>query len=280
MALWDKIETSGNVEDRRGVGSGGIAISGIGGIILFLAFMFLGGQDNGVLDQILGQIAQQSTAPTSQPAEFRGEDSYEVFTQRVLGSNNETWSAIFQARGIAYREPRLVLFRGVTQSGCGVSSAAVGPHYCPVDSTIYLDETFFDDLKKRYGGSNSYVAQAYVISHEVAHHIQSLTGDMSTTLDAQQANPSDANALSVGLELQADCYAGIWMNSLSSEGVLQDREIEEALSAAAAVGDDRIQQQTSGEVNPETWTHGTSEQRMTWFKKGYTTGKVESCKSI
>lgn len=283
MAKWDDIESSGDVEDRRGMSPGGIAISGVGGLILFLAFMFLGGgQDASVLEQILGQAAQQQagTSQTTQPDEFKGADKYETFTSKVLGSNNDTWSGIFSALGRQYASPKLVLFRQLTQSGCGVASTSVGPHYCPEDQTIYLDETFFDELQKRFGGSSGDVAQAYVIAHEAGHHVQNQLGDMARIMDAQQTDPENANKYSEALELQADCYAGIWMNSLSSEGILRDGEIEQALSAAAAVGDDHIQRSTTGSVNPETWTHGSSEQRVKWFKDGYTSGKVESCKTF
>lgn len=283
MAKWDDIESSGDVEDRRGMSPGGIAISGVGGLILFLAFMFLGGgQDASVLERILGQAAQQQagTSQTTQPDEFKGADKYETFTSKVLGSNNDTWSGIFSALGRRYASPKLVLFRQLTQSGCGVASTSVGPHYCPEDQTIYLDETFFDELQKRFGGSSGDVAQAYVIAHEAGHHVQNQLGDMARIMDAQQTDPENANKYSEALELQADCYAGIWMNSLSSEGILHDGEIEQALSAAAAVGDDHIQRSTTGSVNPETWTHGSSEQRVKWFKDGYTSGKVESCKTF
>lgn len=283
MAKWDDLQGSGDVEDRRGMNPSGLVVSGVGGLLLFLAFMFLGGGDNGsVLEQILGQVAQQQqgTTQTEQPDEFKGADQYETFASKVLGSNNATWSGVFSAMGQQYTPPKLVLFRQVTQSGCGVASTAVGPHYCPEDRTIYLDETFFDELQKRYGGSSGDVAQAYVIAHEAGHHVQSQLGDMQRIMEAQQADPSNANQYSTALELQADCYAGIWMNSLSSNGILAEGEIEEALSAASAVGDDHIQKSTTGTTNPETWTHGSSEQRVKWFKKGYTTGKVDSCKTF
>lgn len=245
MALWDKIGSSGDVEDRRGMGSGGIALTGVGGLIVFLLFAFMGagtGQDGSVLEQILGQVAnQQSSQSVEQPAEFQGADEYETFTRKVLGSNNDTWQGIFAAQGATYTAPKLVLFRQLTQSACGAASSAVGPHYCPFDQTIYMDETFFDELQKRFGGSSGDVAQAYVISHEVGHHVQNVSGTMEQVQAAQQENPEAANDLSVRLELQADCYAGVWARSISQLGVFEsDQEIKEALSAAAAVGDDRI----------------------------------------
>lgn len=283
MALWDKIGSSGDVEDRRGMGTGGIAITSIGGLILFLAFAFLGGgtgQNGSVLEQILGQVAEQQPTTTSQPAEFQGADQYETFTKKVLGSNNDTWQAILAVQGVEYTPPKLVLFRDLTQSACGAASSAVGPHYCPYDQTIYMDETFFDELQRRFGGSSGDVAQAYVISHEVGHHVQNQLGTMEQVTQAQQDNPDQANALSEALELQADCYAGIWMHSLSAEGILQSGEIKQALSAAAAVGDDHIQKTETGTTNPETWTHGSSAQRTKWFTTGYNTGKMASCNTF
>lgn len=279
MAFWDKIGSSGNVEDRRGMGGGGLAISGITGLVLFLAFMFLGGQDTTVLDQLLGQVSQQqATQSGEQPPEFQGADDYEVFASKVLGSNNDTWRGIFDTRGASYQAPKLVLFRQVTQSGCGIASGAVGPHYCPNDQTIYLDETFFDELQKRFGGSSGDVAQAYVIAHEAAHHVQNLTGTMEQVMAAQQQGAGDANQLSVALELQADCYAGIWARSVSALGVFEnDQEIKEALSAAAAVGDDHVQETMQGRVTPENWTHGSSEQRVKWFTTGYKQPSVSAC---
>ena len=285
MALWDKIGSSGDVEDRRGMGSGGIALTGVGGMIVFLLFAFMGagtGQDGSVLEQILGQVAnQQSSQSVEQPAEFQGADEYETFTRKVLGSNNDTWQGIFAAQGATYTAPKLVLFRQLTQSACGAASSAAGPHYCPFDQTIYMDETFFDELQKRFGGSSGDVAQAYVISHEVGHHVQNVSGTMEQVQAAQQENPEAANDLSVRLELQADCYAGVWARSISQLGVFEsDLEIKEALSAAAAVGDDRIQEATQGRSTPETWTHGSSEQRVKWFSAGYNTGKAASCNTF
>lgn len=284
MALWDKIGSSGDVEDRRGMGTGGIAITSVGGLILFLAFAFLGGgtgQNGSVLEQILGQVAEQQPTTTSQPAEFQGADQYETFTKKVLGSNNDTWQAILAVQGVEYNPPKLVLFRDLTKSACGAASSAVGPHYCPYDQTIYMDETFFDELQRRFGGSSGDVAQAYVISHEVGHHVQNVTGTMGQVAAAQQDDPGAANELSVRLELQADCYAGIWARSLSQLGVFENPdEIKEALSAAAAVGDDRIQEATQGRSNPETWTHGSSAQRTKWFTTGYDTGKMASCNTF
>ena len=282
MALWDKIGSTGDVEDRRGMGAGGLALTGVGGLLVFLLFAFMGGgtgQNGSVLEQVLNQVAtQQSSQSAQQPAEFQGADQYETFTKKVLGSNNDTWSGIFAAQGQHYTPPRLVLFRQATQSGCGFASSAVGPHYCPEDQTIYLDETFFDELQRRYGGSSGDVAQAYVIAHEAGHHVQNLLGTMEKVDMSSGARGDGSGA--VELELQADCYAGIWMHSLSAEGILQPGEIKQALAATAAVGDDHIQKTETGLANPETWTHGSSAERTRWFTAGYNTGKLVSCNTF
>lgn len=269
MALWDKLGSAGNVVDRRGLGGavgGGI---GIAGVVIALALNYFGiAVDPGTVTNVLGQLNQGSVQRQDgvQPEEFRGEDSYEQFASTILGSTNETWRDIFSQNGETYPEPTLVLFRDGTQSACGGAVSQVGPHYCPADQTIYLDETFFDQLKA-LGGSNDDVAQAYVIAHEVGHHVQNVTGGLG----------GRSNAESVSTELQADCYAGLWANSIKHLGVFENGEIQEAISAAAAVGDDRIQQQSGQRVNPESWTHGSSEQRVGAFTTGYQTGNVSSC---
>ncbi|MBL8159083.1 neutral zinc metallopeptidase [Candidatus Saccharibacteria bacterium] len=276
MAYWDKITSRGNVEDRRSLGPGLIG-GGLGalGIIISLAVSLLGG-DPAVVQNALEQL--QTVPGQSQQAEsgeFAGEDSYETFATKVLGSNNELWNGIFSRNNLSYQEPRLVLFRGATSSGCGAATSAVGPHYCPADQTIYLDETFFDELKNRFGASGGDVAEAYVIAHEVGHHVQQQLGVMQ---EVQAAGNS--NEQSVRLELQADCFAGIWSRSVAKAGVLEPGEIREAIDAAEAVGDDRIQQKTQGQVSPETWTHGSSEQRATWFNRGYDSGAPTSCNTF
>ena len=275
MADWGKLGGSGNVEDRRGfspmaLGGGGL---GIVGVAIVLIFSLLGGGSS-ELDTILQQL-QQPTGVQQQSAEtnqFSGLDDYEQFTSTVLGSNNTVWREVFTANNKQYKEPRLVLFRSVTQSGCGIATSDVGPHYCPADKTIYIDETFFDELK-RLGGSNEDVAQAYVIAHEVGHHVQNELG----TYEAVKNSGGNTNAQSVKLELQADCYAGIWAHSISNLGIFESGEIKEATDAAAAVGDDRIQKKVQGRITPETWTHGSSEQRVQWFNTGYTSGDPAKC---
>lgn len=272
MANWDILKSRGNVEDRRSLGpmalGGGLSLTGV---ILIVALNYLNG---GSLTDVAGQLLNvqtQSTQTSVNTAEFEGIDTYEAFASTVLGSNNDTWEQIFAANNRNYEEPRLVLFRGGTESTCGGATSEVGPHYCPADQTIYLDETFFDALKTRLGGDNGDVAQAYVIAHEVGHHVQHLLGTADNATD---------NASSIKLELQADCYAGVWANSIKNQNVFEPNEIEEALSAAAAVGDDRIQKASTGRVNPESWTHGSSEERVTWFNQGYNSGDAAACNTF
>ncbi len=269
MALWDKITSRGQVSDMRGAptrflaGGGGL---GIAGIAIMVILTLAGGGDVGdVLNQLSGvQVVPQS----ANIQEFEGEDQYEVFASTVLGSNNDMWSNVFAQANIEYTEPTLVLFRTATESSCGIATSAVGPFYCPLDQTIYLDETFFNELKTRLGAQGGDVAEAYVISHEVGHHAQNLLG----ILDSENTNED-----SVKTELQADCFAGLWAYSIKDLGVLEFNEINEAMDAAASVGDDRIQERTQGRVNPESWTHGSSAQRVSWFDQGYKSGTVESC---
>ena len=272
MAYWDKLTGRGGVEDRRGqaaVIGGGL---GVAGIVVSLLYSFLSGTPIDI-NQILTEL---QTAQTSQsnltPKDFDGADAYEVFTSTVLGSTTDVWRGIFAQSGKTYPEPRLVLFRSATESSCGVATSDVGPHYCPADSTIYIDETFFIELQQRFNAKGGDVAEAYVIAHEVGHHVQNELGIM-----AQIQQQGNTNEQSIQLELQADCFAGIWAHSVSNLGVFEPGEITEALDAAAAVGDDRIQQSIQGQVTPETWTHGSSEQRVEWFTKGFETGNPQTC---
>lgn len=268
MAVWERIGSRGDVEDRRGMSTiaGGI---GVVGIALIAGITLLAGGDLGDVANNIFSIVEDQGLTQQNTQEFEGEDSYERFASTVLGSNNDMWNQIFQQQNRAYTTPKLVLFRNATQSGCGIATSDVGPHYCPFDRTIYLDETFFDELKTYLGGSNEDVAQAYVISHEVGHHIQNILGD----LEGRQTNED-----SIKIELQADCYAGLWGNYISDLNILEPNEIQEAIDAASAVGDDRIQQKVEGQINPETWTHGSSAQRVESFNKGYTTGNFNSCR--
>lgn len=276
MARWDKISDIGNVVDRRGVG-GGLAFAGGGGIVAILITLALGyfglQVPQSTVEEILAQVdSLQSTQvdESQQPIEFRGTDDYEVFTGKVLGSADSVWRQIFAENNQKYQEPRLVLFRGVTQSACGVASSSVGPHYCPRDDTIYLDETFFDELYRRFGGDTGDVAQAYVIAHEVGHHVQNQLGALNSRTQSTREG-------AIALELQADCYAGIWAHTQAQNGIFEEGEINEALSAAAAVGDDNIQETIQGRVTPENWTHGSSDQRVNAFETGYQTGDPSQC---
>ncbi len=268
MALWNKLGSRGNVEDRRmmpgGVGIGGLGLTGIA--IVVAVTLLTGGSATDVINNLQNV---QVGAPTQQitSAEFDGADSYETFVSTVLGSLNDTWKSAFSQMNASYIEPKLVLFRGGTQSACGGAQSVFGPHYCPLDSTIYLDETFFKELTTRYGAEGGDVAEAYVIAHEAGHHAQNELG-----LDY-----SESNGASIKTELQADCFAGLWAYSIKDLGVLSPGEIEEAINAAQAVGDDRIQKNTTGRINPEAWTHGSAADRALWFTRGFETGSLAAC---
>jgi hypothetical protein len=273
MADWKKIFTRGNVEDRRSLKPSVIGGISITSIALFLLVNYMsGGSIESGLEQVGETLIQQQSPQiqTQDTSEFAGEDPYELFTSAVLGSSDDAWTAQFRTIGKSYVKPKLVLFRVATESGCGGANSQIGPHYCSADGTIYLDETFFDELTSRYGAQGGDVAQAYIIAHEVGHHVQNNLGDLN------RSSYYD-NESSVRVELQADCYAGIWANSIKDQGILEPGEIREAMDAAAAVGDDRIQEKVQGYANPETFTHGTSDERVTWFTKGYEQGTLDAC---
>jgi len=267
MADWSKIGSRGNVEDRRGspmaIGGG----LGIAGIAIALLINYLGTGEIRVED-VLQQLEgiQVQSAQNIDPGAFEGSDSYEVFASTVLGSTNDMWLRVFAQKNMEYQPPRLVLFRARTQSACGGADSRVGPHYCPLDATIYLDETFFDELQK-LGGQGD-VAEAYVVAHEVGHHVQNGLG----ILDSESTSED-----SVKIELQADCFAGLWAYSIRDLGVFAPGEIQEAMDAAGAVGDDRVQSTFTGRINPETWTHGSSADRVNAFNRGFESGSVASC---
>ncbi len=265
MARWDKLKSRGRVEDRRAVTAAG-TIS-VTGILLLMGINYLmGGNPLDVLSQVdVSQVQrEQQTVKTD---EFEGKDDYEVFVSTVLGSNNDAWKKSLNNLGKDYVEPKLVLFRNRTNSACGGAISMMGPHYCPLDQTIYLDETFFDELTNRLGAKGGDVAEAYVISHEVGHHVQNILG---------LVKGRKSNKESVKLELQADCFAGLWASTLKDKNILEPNEISEAMDAAAAVGDDRIQKRTTGHVNEESWTHGSSKQRLEAFTLGYS-GDLKRC---
>jgi uncharacterized protein len=268
-------DRSTNIEDRRGTRvSPGLATGGIGTIAIILIGLFLGIdpsvllQGNPSVDTTLPPYSQQSGA----------NDEMGNFVSRVLGSTERTWSEIFQLSGREYQPPKLVLFSGSVQSACGFARAASGPFYCPEDYKVYIDLDFYRELRDRFHAPGDF-AQAYVIAHEIGHHVQNQLGVMTSVRERQSRSRQDqVNALSVRLELQADCLAGIWAYSANERRkILEEGDIDEGLNAAAQIGDDRIQRRTQGYVVPESFTHGSAEQRVRWFKRGVTTGDLRQC---
>nr|WP_288466042.1 neutral zinc metallopeptidase [uncultured Pseudomonas sp.] len=277
---WKRARRSDNVVDARG-GGGGMRFGGgrglsLGGIAIVVVVGLLMGQDP---LQILGQLAGQGGYSTTQTSRPVADDEQSDFVRAVLGDTEDTWRIIFQANSRQYQDPKLVLFDGGVNSACGFASSAVGPFYCPGDRQVYLDLSFFRDLEQRYGAAGDF-AQAYVIAHEVGHHVQTLLG-VSAKVDAARQrgeNLEGANGLLVRQELQADCLAGIWANHAQQRlDWLEPGDLEEALNAANAIGDDRLQQQARGRVVPDSFTHGTSAQRVQWFTTGFESGKVGAC---
>ena len=271
---WAGRRGSSNVEDRRGTrfrGAGGI---GLGTIVLALVALYFG-QDPSVVLQNVQPSQQAEQVPYEESAD---EAQLREFISVVLADTEETWGAIFGMNGSTYQEPTLVLFSGAVESACGFAQAAVGPFYCPADRKVYIDLSFYRDLQSRFGAPGDF-AQAYVIAHEVGHHVQTLLGISERNMAARRgASESEVNALSVRQELQADCFAGVWAHNANRDRqLLEPGDIEEGLNAASAIGDDRLQQQSRGYVAPESFTHGSSEQRMRWFKRGYDSGDVNVC---
>ncbi|HEX2204965.1 MAG TPA: neutral zinc metallopeptidase [Longimicrobium sp.] len=270
---WQGGGRSSNVEDRRGMRPGLVG-GGLGAVVLALVGMFLG------VD--LGPIAGGGGAPPEAPAGAPpAEDEKAQFVATVLGSTEETWNGIFAQNGQDYPEPTLVLFTGAVQSACGFAQAAVGPFYCPTDGKVYIDLQFYEDLRSQLGAPGDF-AQAYVIAHEVGHHVQNLTGVSDQVHQARQRmSEAEGNAMSVRLELQADCYAGVWGNhSQRQRQWLETGDVEEALNAASAIGDDRLQKQAQGQVVPESFTHGSSAQRVRWFQRGFQSGDPAQCNTF
>jgi len=288
---WRGRRESSNIEDRRGAGGGifpggmrrggpiripiGTGRAGGGGIgtIIILVILFFGLRALGIdplqmLEQGTGQMTTQQQA---------GNDESRQFVAVVLADTEDVWSQIFQSQGATYEEPPLVLFSGQVNSTCGFASAASGPFYCPGDRKVYLDTSFFDELARRFDAAGDF-AQAYVIAHEVGHHVQNLTGVLPR-FNRMRANLSEgeANAMSVRVELQADCYAGVWAYHTNQQGILEQGDLEEALNAAFQIGDDTLQRRTQGYVVPESFNHGTSEQRATWFRRGFESGDPADC---
>jgi predicted metalloprotease len=280
---WTPGGDSGDIEDRRdesGDGGGGFQFGGIhigigGAIVLaILSFVF---KTN--LFALLGSGAGDSGAAVSQPdpARTAAEKPMVDFVTFVLNDAQSTWTNILpQQTGDPYHHAKLVLFRNATESGCGGAQSAVGPFYCPEDERVYIDLSFFDELSSRFGAPGEF-AQAYVLAHELGHHVQKLTGIESKVRQMQQSNSREVNPLSVKMELQADCFAGVWAHSTQQRGLLEKGDVESAMGAAAAVGDDRLQKMGTGRVSPESFTHGTSQQRMHWFNAGLDSGTVAAC---
>lgn len=271
---WIGRRQSENVEDRRS-SNGGKAIIGGGiiGIIILVINLLSGGDSSEILNQVVQQ--QMSQGSTNQQPSTPEEDSMAAFVSVVLADNEDVWNTIFKQSGEQYQEPKLVLFRDAVESGCGQAGSSVGPFYCPADNKVYIDLSFFNDLKQKLGAPGDF-ACAYVIAHEVGHHVQNLLGTSNKVHQQQQSlSEADANKLSVALELQADFYAGIWAHyNQKMKDIIEEGDIEEALGAANAVGDDRLQMRANGQVVPDAFTHGTSKQRMYWFKLGYTSGDI------
>ena len=282
---WQGRRESDNVEDRRNNAGpqmmGGRRVRlprGKGGIVILL-LVIIGGYYGVDLSSFLtGQplsprISQQRSISPQ-------EDEAAKFTSVVLATTEDTWAEIFTRLGRTYQPPRLVMFRGVTDTGCGTGQSVMGPFYCPTDSTVYIDLSFYDEMKHKLGADGDF-AQGYVIAHEVGHHVQKLMGVESKVRQLQQsAAPKEVNHLSVLMELQADCFAGVWGHSMQQQGVLEGGDLEEALNAAEAIGDDRLQQKSQGRIVPDSFTHGTSSQRYSWFKRGFDSGDPAQCNTF
>jgi uncharacterized protein len=277
---WTPGGESSNIEDRRGQGGGfipgGRAGMGIGGAVIMLVLSLIFGRDF-----VTGGTTTDSTgaAPAVANGEVASSPSEErlvQFVSFVLDDVQNTWRSILADRHVPYQDAKLVLFRDLTQSGCGTAQSTMGPFYCPLDQKVYIDLGFYDELQRRFGAPGDF-AQAYVLAHELGHHVQHLLGIDAQSRRLQRANPGSENAVSVRLELQADCFAGIWGHTTEQRRLLEQGDIEEGLNAAAAVGDDRLQRASTGRVNAETFTHGSAAQRSAWFKRGLTTGQIEAC---
>lgn len=276
---WQDRRESNNVEDRRQQGGGGgIPIGGKGRLILLVVVMVAGyyGVD---LSPLLNEPAPQ-TPPQRQEMSQPAKDPLARFTSVMLASTEDAWGEIFQQSGNRYQAPKLVLYRGATRTGCGQGQSVMGPFYCPADRTVYIDLSFYQEMRDKLGADGDF-AQGYVVAHEVGHHVQNLLGIERKMREQQQGlSRAEQNKLSVKLELQADCFAGVWGHYMEREQVLETGDLEEALNAAQAIGDDRLQQQSQGRVIPDSFTHGSSAQRYAWFKRGFDSGKPASCNTF
>jgi predicted metalloprotease len=263
---WTPGGVSGNIEDRRGFGGGGMKL-GLGGTLVLLVLSVIFGRD--FFSLVGGSPAGSDEGTYSSADRQTGDDRDLQFVSFVLDDAQRTWHALLPS----YRDARLVLFTDYVQSACGSAQSASGPFYCPADEKVYLDTSFFAELNQRFGAPGDF-AQAYVIGHEIGHHVQNLLGTSSKVQRYQRANPQEANAVSVRLELQADCLAGVWGHSTGQRNILEQGDVEEGLNAAAAIGDDRL---SGGRVSPDSFTHGTSKQRVEWFRRGLSSGQIAAC---
>lgn len=283
---WQGRRESDNVEDRRNdagppmMGGRGFRLpSGKGGIILLVVVLVAGYYGVDLTGLLTGEpMSPQSSS--QQRSISPNDDEAAKFTSVILATTEDTWGQIFEKMGKHYQQPHLVMYRGATRTGCGTGQSVMGPFYFPADSTVYIDLSFYDDMKRKLGADGDF-AQGYVIAHEVGHHVQKLLGIEPKVRQMQQnASQAEVNRLSVRMELQADCFAGVWGHSMQKQGVLETGDLEEALNAAQAIGDDRLQQQSQGRVVPDSFTHGTSQQRYTWFKRGYDSGDPSQCNTF
>jgi uncharacterized protein len=280
---WTPGDTSGDIEDRRDEGGGGFGGFGFGGFHIGIGGMLILLVLSLVFHKNLFTLLGGGGASTSVSQPDRVRDAQEAptvqFVSFVLDDTQKTWTGILQQQGIPYHHAKLVLFRDATYSGCGQAQSATGPFYCPVDEKVYIDLGFYDELKRRFGAPGDF-AEAYVLAHEIGHHVQKLMGIEPKVSALERNEPSQRNALSVKLELQADCFAGVWAHSTEQRNLLEQGDAESAINAAAAVGDDRLQKMSTGHVSSETFTHGSSAQRTQWFKQGMDQGTVSACNTF
>jgi uncharacterized protein len=282
---WTPGGVSSDIEDRRGAGGGGFGgfgrgpQIGCGGAVILLVLSLLTGQNFFALFDGSGGGGGGSTQTAAPTEQAPGEQQRVEFISDVLDDSQNTWSQVLQQEGIQYPRSKLVLFRDVTPTGCGTGQAASGPFYCPADQKVYIDLGFFDELDRRFGASGDF-AQAYVLAHEIGHHVQNVVGTAGRVHEAMQRDRRNANEYSIRLELQADCYAGIWGYHAAQRNLLEPGDVQEGLAAASAVGDDRIQEMSGRAVNPDSFTHGSSEQRAEWFQRGFKSGRVADCETF
>ena len=279
---WSDLGRSGNLDDERGAsggGGGGMGFGklGLGGIAIVVVIALITKQNPLALLQQVSGDDPTATAPAS-PVDDASQEREMRFISFVLDTTQATWRQVLPAAGHQWRDAKLVVFRDRFASACGAADAASGPFYCPSDEKVYLDLAFYDELKTRFGAPGEF-AQAYVLAHELGHHVQKVLGTEARVRAEMEQHPEQRNRLSVQLELQADCFAGVWAHTAAKEGIVNSADIDDGLRAAASVGDDRLQRMGGGAIHPESWTHGSSEQRSTWFRRGFDTGTVSACET-